>query len=310
MPVQGGSKFTPTSPLLTPEPHYIPGYGGFCPQLKYHMGKSYGKLTSKLLTNPDIPHSPQLVLQNIHNPVPEEETAEPLTEMSKGWRRQWREELFTGSRIPGYTGFIPRSQHHFAKTYAQITQDALNDFLNQQNNLGYQAEELARLRSLQAANAQDDIENERKLLTAKYRTQLPPLVQGPPSYSAFRDDDSPYSMEDNNPHKYFMSGFTGYIPRARFLIGTGYPVTTNRALVEFGQKLQKKNKDSSMAYEAGKQHQSLPDIFSIYHSKLGLLPKYTGYIPGYKFKYGKTYGNLTRNVLGLSKAQKEVAASM
>lgn len=47
---------------------------------------------------------------------------------------------------------------------------------------------------------------------------------------------SPYSMDDRDPQKFFMSGFTGYVPRARFLFGSSFPVLTNQALQEFGQK--------------------------------------------------------------------------
>ncbi|XP_030047734.1 ciliary microtubule inner protein 2B [Microcaecilia unicolor] len=311
MTAQFASKFNPASPLLTPEPHYIPGYGGFCPQYKYHLGRSYGKLTSKLLSDPKIPHSQQLVLQSLRYPVTEEEKkAEPPGALLKDQRHHWREELFAGSMIPGYTGFIPRTQHHFAKTYAQVSQDALNDFMNQQHKVTSREEELAFLRTLQAGTTEQSKEEEKKLPNAKYRIQLPPVTKEVASPNAFYEDISPYSMEDNNPHKYFMPGFTGYIPRARFLFGAGYSVTTNRALVEFGQKIWKRNKASGRAQETGKGDHSLPDVCRIYPNDLGLLPQYTGYVPGYKFQYGKTYGQLTRNVLGLNAAQKEVAASM
>lgn len=35
--------------------------------------------------------------------------------------------------------------------------------------------------------------------------------------------------------------------------------------------------------------------FDIYHKHLGQLPNYTGHIPGAIFRYGRTYGNDTRD---------------
>ncbi|XP_029437696.1 protein FAM166B [Rhinatrema bivittatum] len=296
--------------LVSPDPHYIPGYSGFCPQYKYHLGKSYGNLTSQLLTNPDISHSQRPVLQSLRYPVAEKaERAEPPVVLLKSRRRHWGEDIFTGNMIPGYTGFIPRSQHYFAKTYAQIAQDALNDFVREQNKMATQGEELTSLKVLQEREKEPSTEEEQKLLIAKSRTPLPPVsTEAFPNRSpcAFQAHGSPYFMEDNNPHKYFISGFTGYVPRARFLFGAGYPITTNRALVEFGHKTWKKSKGLG----AGIKGQSLPDLSKIYPNDLGLLPSYTGYVPGYKFQYGKTYGQLTQNALGLNTLQKEVAASM
>lgn len=104
-----------------------------------------------------------------------------------------------------------------------------------------------------------------------------PAVSGEPELSSlsfinFSHQVSPYSMDDTDPQKFFMSGerkwvvkgmgrpqdvltqhlphpqasraacpvlassgFTGYVPRARFLFGSSFPVLTNQALQEFGQ---------------------------------------------------------------------------
>lgn len=69
------------------------------------------------------------------------------------------------------------------------------------------------------------------------------------------------------------AGFTGFVPRARFLIGAGYPLTTHRALVEFGQ-----NRGSRP--EAGKGSTVLPPLLKSYPTDMGLLPHYAGYVPG------------------------------
>nr|XP_020144995.1 protein FAM166B isoform X3 [Microcebus murinus] len=110
----------------------------------------------------------------------------------------------------------------------------------------------------------------------------------------------PYSMDDGNPQKFFMSGFTGYVPRARFLFGSSFPVLTNQALREFGHK------DSQGGAQKDPKH--LPPLPRIYPQKLGLLPNYGGYVPGYKFQFGHTFGHLTHDTLGLSTFQKQLLA--
>lgn len=121
--------------------------------------------------------------------------------------------------------------------------------------------------------------------------------------------ESPYSMDDESPHKYFMSGmtkrnwadvsylflmqrfwetfqkltswclcpgFTGYVPKSRFLIGTSYPVTTNRALILFGKQMQS---DPTSLDISGEKDNTLPPI-PIYSSNHGLMPAYAGHVPG------------------------------
>ncbi|XP_075711059.1 ciliary microtubule inner protein 2B [Rhinoderma darwinii] len=273
--------------LMTPEPHYIPGYGGFCPQYKYNLGKTYGSLTGQLLTSPDIRHSGQLVLQSCPFPPPPRNTG--ALGISNRRKPCLGDKKLSWSMIPGYTGFIPRAQKFFAKTYAETTRDALTDFQKEQNQ--------------QLSPIQE------QLITSKYRTPLPELSKEPAHYvspNAFQIQVSPYYMEDEDPHKYFISGYTGYVPRSRFLIGTGYPITTNRAMTEFSQMTLKKGSKIGDHQEPreGNRHQS--NQSHIYLEQLGLLPRYTGYVPGYKFQYGHTYGHLTENALGQSTLQKQV----
>ncbi|XP_073077302.1 ciliary microtubule inner protein 2A isoform X6 [Manis javanica] len=54
--------------LFTPEPHYIPGYAGFYPQMRYQVGNTYGCTTARLLTDPSVPKSPCSVLSPIAKP--------------------------------------------------------------------------------------------------------------------------------------------------------------------------------------------------------------------------------------------------
>ncbi|XP_058929359.1 ciliary microtubule inner protein 2A [Kogia breviceps] len=54
--------------LFSPEPHYIPGYAGFYPQLRYQVGNTYGRTTAQLLTDASVQKSPCSVLSPIARP--------------------------------------------------------------------------------------------------------------------------------------------------------------------------------------------------------------------------------------------------
>ncbi|XP_064357050.1 ciliary microtubule inner protein 2B-like [Dromaius novaehollandiae] len=257
--------------LMTPEPHYIPGYTGYCPHYKFSVGKTYGQQTSQLLTSLEVPRSCQMVLQPTRWSCQGTEPQDLLGEPEACWGAGT--QPLSSIVIPGYTGFIPRAQHFFAKTYSEICKEARSDFAEQR---------------LRAASK----------VQACLKTQL--LPQDPTQESD--PQHSPYSMEDDDPQKYFISGFTGFVPRARFLIGTGYPITTNRALLEFSQMVLKRGDRT----ETKKGSTILPPLGKTYPVETGLLPHYAGYVPGYKFQFGHTYGHLTHNVLGLSTLEKQV----
>ncbi|XP_071988908.1 ciliary microtubule inner protein 2B isoform X2 [Engystomops pustulosus] len=283
-----------------------PWYGGFCPQYKYNLGKTYGKLTGQLLTSPDVRHSGQLVLQSCPFPPPRNDTKLDLSNRRKP---RLGDEKLSSTMIPGYTGFIPRSQKFFAKTYAETTRDALTDFQKDQNHQQIHLKEQLLVSKLQSGQQAPRTEHEKQLITAKYRTPLPALSKEPTQYvspNAFQIQVSPYYMEDEDPNKYFISGYTGYVPRSRFLIGSGYPITTNKAITEFSEMTLNKGSKIGDLQRPGAGGRQQPEQSHIYLQQLGLLPRYTGYVPGYKFQYGHTYGHLTHNALGQSTLQKQI----
>ncbi|KAE8636906.1 hypothetical protein XENTR_v10003193 [Xenopus tropicalis] len=296
-------KISPT--LMTPDPHFIPGYSGFCPQYRYSLGKTYGQLTSQLLTNPDIRRSELLVLQSNPFPPPRDHSFDGGSQELGGRRQHPGDPNLTISMIPGYTGFIPRSQKFFAKTYAETSRDALSDFHSERRGQEAQRQELLLMSKLQEGRL-PRTEQEKQLLASRHRTPLPALAKEPAPFMAlrgFQPQGSPYYMEEENPNKCFISGYTGYVPRSRFLIGSGYPITTNRAMVEFAHMNQKKGVRFSEGYKEGGSPHTEPG--QIYLEELGLLPRYTGYVPGYKFQFGNTFGRLTQNALGHSTLQKQ-----
>ncbi|KAM9642592.1 ciliary microtubule inner protein 2B [Trichechus inunguis] len=260
--------------------HYIPGYTGHCPLLRFSMGQTYGQVTGQLLRGPPglaWPPTHRTLLPPIRPPRPPEVPRGSLP------LRCGHERL---SMIPGYTGFVPRAQFIFAKNSSQVWAEALNDFTPWHG--GQQSQELPK-EAQGGTDAEKDQEPKPELeLEAKKEPELEQEAE----------QASPYSMDDRDPRKFFMSGFTGYVPRARFLFGSSFPVLTNQALQEFGQK-----------YSRGrgqKDPKHLPPLSRTYPQNLCLLPNYGGYVPGYKFQFGHTYGHLTHDALGLSTFQKQL----
>ncbi|KAB5543792.1 hypothetical protein PHYPO_G00083700 [Pangasianodon hypophthalmus] len=279
--------------LVTPEPHYIPGYAGYCPQLKYHMGKPYSQLTAKLLTSPEISRSPRLMLSSGWSPSTERD----MRTREEIWRRGTGHGKTLQRMISGYTGFIPRSQNYFSKTYTETCREALSEFESDQKV----RTRPATADMLPAVNqAFPDIKPQ------ALNTPLVAISREPISYKSpdgWKPLDSPYSMEDSNPHKHFISGFTGYVPKAKFLIGSSYPKTTNKALIQFGKQMKASHTALGLRRESAHNLVSVP---TIYPTHRGLLPHYAGHVPGYKFRYGQTFGQITSNSLDLSGIHRKI----
>uniref|UniRef100_S4RV45 Ciliary microtubule inner protein 2B n=1 Tax=Petromyzon marinus TaxID=7757 RepID=S4RV45_PETMA len=303
-----------SSLLMTAEPHYIPGYRGYCPQYKYNVGSTYGQQTGQLLRDPAVAHSDKLVLQS-GQPIQPRPPPGPPGHQRMSQRRPVSDvQKLTASMVPGYTGFIPRAECFFSHTYADTCRDALRLFEKEQR--------VATKRHLQTTSLDGETGLRARTYASGHLLLMIPsrpltcLAKEVPLYRsspALRVLNSPYNMDSDDPYKWFMSGYTGYVPRERFLIGAGYPVTTNRALREFSHHEGK----AVATLTALPGH--LPDIVQhkgaqppsrnvIYAPDMGLIPNYTGYVPGYKFQYGHTYGQLTEDALGMSTMQKEILA--
>ncbi|XP_020485529.1 ciliary microtubule inner protein 2B [Labrus bergylta] len=254
--------------LLTPEPYYIPGFAGYCPQLKYTVGKSYGKLTSQLLSSPEVKHSTRLDLHQ--ELVPSAETD------SDG----------TMKMLPGYTGFIPNRQNYFACRYSETCRRALTEF---------DQERRARIQ-----RQSSDLPAVANCSNCQFKRPSPPFTAISDKVFSYKPLKPviplgrPYAMGDDDPNKYFISGFTGHVPKSRFLVGKGYPVTTNQALIQFGAQ---RRSDATSQNFTERKETSVAAKSTIYPSNSGVVPAFTGHIPGYKFMYGQTFGQLSQNAM-------------
>ncbi|XP_040819617.1 protein FAM166B [Ochotona curzoniae] len=266
--------------LNSPNPHYIPGYTGHCPFLRFSMGQTYGQVTGQLLRGPPglaWPPARRSLLPPIQPPRSPTVLAGSLP-LGHGRGR------LSSSMIPGYTGFVPQAQFIFAKNCSQVWAEALNSSAQWKGS-----PELPQ----QVAKGETETEKDQE-------PALEPGAERPPEPEQAAEQASPYSMDDTDPQKFFMSGFTGYVPGARFLFGSSFPVLTKQALQEFGRK---HSRGSAL-----KGPNPLPPLPRTYSQNKALLPHYGGYVPGYKFQFGHTFGHLTHDALGLSTLQKQLLA--
>nr|XP_020461703.1 protein FAM166B-like [Monopterus albus] len=264
--------------LLTQDPHYIPGYAGYCPQLKFNMGKSYGQLTAELLSSPSVRHSNHLVLHTGYV---------PLTESGTGLTLRTTPDSNLKTMIPGYTGFIPRSQNVLACSYSETCRRALTEFYEERHGK-LQQQSVSLPTVVNYTNQQ--FERSKPTLTAISNK----VISNKP-LKPFTPIGKPYFMEDDNPHKYFISGFTGHVPKSRFLIGKGYPITTNQALIQF--RKQQQQQSAPVSHDNTRKDSTTLLMPIIYPSDKGVVPSFTGHIPGFKFMHGHTFGQLSQNAL-------------
>lgn len=91
-------------------------YTGHCPQFRFREGKTYGKLTHKLLVDPCTKHAPELIVTAPNQPFLEDYPTEKEVR-----RVQQREELVDAAykypMLPGYDGFVPNLFTKIGKRY-------------------------------------------------------------------------------------------------------------------------------------------------------------------------------------------------
>jgi len=277
------TSLTRQSKLFPEEPHYIPGYRGYCPQMNFKMGETYGKTTHGILSDKTIAKSARRVLaQTQKNPSATAESAE--IQISRNRRAtSFGDKKLTNDMVPGYTGYIPKKEDHFGNRYAVGCHRAIYDF---EDNRAKYTDNQNRRMEIAGRDAQQSV-----------RSEPAPYV----SIKQVQHSVSPYFMETGDPGKTFMSGYTGFIPCARSHFATVYPILTCTALTEFTEDRSRQRKLASQKIDIGnlRRDQTKPKTapamaHSIYRTKEGLLPRYTGYLPGHKYRYGVTFGTSAR----------------
>ncbi|XP_071481424.1 ciliary microtubule inner protein 2B-like [Diadema antillarum] len=319
------------SVLTNPEPYHTPGYCGFCPQFKFQIGETFGRTTTRLLTDPKVPKSDRTLLSDLKPPkpgYPDREISAGRPALLQSRKASFGDQKFTEQMVPGYTGYIPKSQHFYGNRYAVICHDAVSNFESDQQVERKKKDDMKTIQCIQAGKLDASQSPEGasfKPTRTSPLSKVPGAKSGRFNFTSKKKTEhslSPYYMSDSNPQKFFMSGYTGFVPNARGLTGMGYPMLTNRALIAFADdpnpRMARLRSHAAPAAPGTKgveckaspaaklppvKEKILEDMRKlcgrqlpvIYPVDSGLVPHYTGHIPGQKFRYGTTFGHSTRN---------------
>ena len=163
-------------------------------------------------------------------------------------------------------GFIPARQHQFGSRYAEICHKAFTTFEKEQIKHQSKMAEL------------------REATLGKSVIHLTPISSKAKPYFS-TTENSQYSMAshvtlDGRPQRYFVSGYTGFVPRVRKYLGQGYPIISSLAFREHIEDGKRRLRTRSEPIILDQPKEKVSVLVGIYPKETGLIPRYSGHIPG------------------------------
>lgn len=193
---------------------------------------------------------------------------------------------------------MPKFWQYFGSRYAESCHNAFTSFESDQRRHRNKMEELRSLTHYPPLDANSaDAMPGKTTGTSNLTTPLHPVrAKAKPYYPSSAGEHyhapSPHGLPAGHPGKYYMSGFMGFVPKAQRFIGQGYPVITGHALREHTRETEQLERSATLPVDV----HSVPDkpkgSVQIYPTNMGLLPRYTGHIPG-TVELSKTKPNLS-----------------
>ncbi|OXU28851.1 hypothetical protein TSAR_001400 [Trichomalopsis sarcophagae] len=295
--------------LKKSEPHYVPGYTGYCPQHQFMCGENYGNLTHKLLLDPTINHAEKLVLvDNAKDYEVVKPTKEDIDIVNS--RSDRTDAVYAHPMVPSYDGFVPNMGDVRDKPFEIQAIQGVAAFERQRVKRKASMDRLKTIIDLQSGKKHPETLEERLLLRSKFKL---PLIDVRPEYAALQRtipvdekfekpkdyNTSPYFMDNLNSQKYFINGYTGYRPYRNTHFGKTHKNMTADGLRDFTSNylykkrtewapVRVKTETKENSYIPVKNHE-------IYKKDTALMPTYTGHVPGAKYKIGKTFGYSSKN---------------
>jgi len=257
----------------------LPGTCGYVPQLMFKDGRTYGarthKLTNRYTRNEKLKHTRPDLIESKENYLPISERGD---------------QKYTEQMVPGYTGFVPQHNFSYGLTYKEGTEAVI---CQTKRSYADHAEKLATLQRSVNSNPKLEIS-----------PRAPPHDPAHPVKStSFMFS---YYRMPNSTTKEFeeaaIPGYMGNVPqKENNILGQRYSVWNGSAF-KASQAL--RDKEETVATQRilprttskvdGLMTASNPQCGQIYNQHLGMVPKYTGYVPQRRFNNEKTYGDETR----------------
>ncbi|XP_074145151.1 ciliary microtubule inner protein 2A isoform X2 [Sminthopsis crassicaudata] len=282
--------------LFTPEPHYIPGYAGFYPQLRYQVGYTYGRTTAQVLTDPTVNKSPCSVLAPLSKPTPIEDHSHDKTSHA-----QTNADQPDSSHYPGLQPFKDfESRGHDLLPELEQHGPPMPDSGRHKLSAGTDGEAGPYPLCPPGKKAMQPLVGHPGLRLAfgkeGWRSSPPSLPKTPlyPQLYQPRKDVEPLPPPQTDalevgrfeklPKLYTpnliqhkaISGYAGFIPRFTWVMGVNYRDGVQQAMDEFDRnQFLIRNPVYALGERLPKQH--WPDT-KVYHRQ-GLIPFYTGFIP-------------------------------
>ncbi|XP_008702582.1 protein FAM166A [Ursus maritimus] len=299
--------------LFTPEPHYIPGYAGFYPQLRYQVGNTYGRTTAQLLTDPSVQKSPCSVLSPISKPkfiedfskskpplIPCRDLTEPYIPHYTGLKPYKNFEIL--GRLPSQEVDAQKGPPGIENVSRQVLLPAgfmpyppyppcppgrkgdSRDFGHPGLRLAYGEEGWKSTTPVHEAPGQDQLYHCR-------RDEYPPPAHQQETLDVGRFHRLPQLDHPNLIQRKAISGYAGFVPRFAWVMGVNYRDGVTQAMDEFDKnQFLFRNPICALGKRLPKTH--WPSN-TIYRSQ-GLIPFYMGFIPSMQDNYALTFGNSTR----------------
>ncbi|XP_040860510.1 protein FAM166A [Ochotona curzoniae] len=299
--------------FFTPEPHYIPGYAGFYPQLRYQVGNTYGRTTAQLLTDPSVRKSPCSVLSPISKPKFIEDFSQ-----SSHPRVPCRD--LTEPHIPHYTGVKPYK--NFQVLGRLLPQEVGGPCPPRADNVATQVQLPAGCMpyfpyppcppgkkvdarawghpGLQLAYGQEAWKSQDPVPETPGQYQLyhcrrdEGLLQPrgrQETLDVGRFQQLPQLDHPNLIQRKAISGYAGFVPRFAWVMGMNYRDAVTQALDEFDKtQFLFRNPECALGERLPSPHWPSGSIYS----SQGMTPFYMGFIPSMQDNFALTFGNSTR----------------
>jgi len=257
--------------LMTAEPYYKPGYTGYLEGNKFMIGGTIAQRSATAIgmrTNetPDMKHTRN---QN-HRPVTSMNTR--------------------GAVMPGYTGFYPKHQDTNQGIGERYSIRATRGFVAQDSFVKRRKNKMENIRAQEIRQLQTKLENDK----ANERVDQHPMLKPhevKDDYWTPKPIPKPYFMDSENNLRFFKSGYTGYLPRSRDYFAQGLTTKSNSALKRMDDE------HSTGRYCPAPRMPLKPNEHKSMDTRIapgqGMKPGYTGYIPGSRFIFAKSYGKIS-----------------